>query len=721
MIPVFEGRRSRIADQFESPCWLAGSGMDAQELETALKSFEKENSHLPLCILRARSIEFVLRNTRIAVDVEDIFQDKLDGMGILRRQRVAWSKQVEKKYLAQEAEDMNTAWTQLGAYRGNADYSHISPNSRLMLQVGLTGLLERVEQAEQREGLTQKQKDFYLSCKIALNATMMAAQRLADAIQPYNPENSAALRSIATGKPSSLYEAMQLLVLYFFVHDYIIGSRIRTLGRLDVLLEPFYRRDLEQGVCTKQEAAEMLKFFLHKFWSAKVMYDLPFCLSGLDEEGNEVTSELTRLIVEVYDGLNIYSPKIHIRVSEKTPVDFIKRVLACIRGGNSSFVFVQDRIAMKALMDVGVSEQDAFNYLPIGCYEPAVWGAELGCTGCGGVNMTKALEFIFNNGCDLATGKQFGLVPGPIRNYEDFIAELKRQIAHMLQKATDYVVSIEKHYGEINPDPLLSCQYDRSVEVGVDVYEGGATYNNSSMYIYSLASLADSVCAVKKLVYDEKKYTLEELGEILKADWQGNEKLRLQMQHLPEKYGNNNRTADAVAVDFAHFCADRINNKPNGRGGVFKAGLFTIDTCFATGKKTMATPDGRRAGEPLSKNICAVTGMDKNGITALVHSASKMDFTRFPNGSVLDVVLHPSAVSGEDGLTAFYGVLKTYFDKGGLALHGNVFDAEQLKRAQSDPEQYKTLQVRVCGWNAYFVNLSRAEQDAFIRQAELGA
>ena len=132
----------------------------------------------------------------------------------------------------------------------------------------------------------------------------------------------------------------------------------------------------------------------------------------------------------------------------------------------------------------------------------------------------------------------------------------------------------------------------------------------------------------------------------------------------------------------------------------------------------MATPDGRKAGEPLSKNLCAVTAMDKKGITALIHSVTKLDHSRFPNGSVLDFVLHPSAVAGEDGLTAFCGILMTYFRKGGLAMHGNVFDAEDLKNAQKDPERYKNLQVRVCGWNAYFVNLSKTEQDAFIRQAE---
>lgn len=187
---------------------------------------------------------------------------------------------------------------------------------------------------------------------------------------------------------------------------------------------------------------------------------------------------------------------------------------------------------------------------------------------------------------------------------------------------------------------------------------------------------------------------------------------------LNEKYGNGNVTADALTKEFAKFCASLVNNRPNGRGGVFKAAFFSIDHCFSTGEKTMATPDGRCAKEPLSKNLCATVGMDRCGVTGLIHSVTSFDHADFPTGSVLDILLHPSAVAGEDGLDAFYGILATYFQKGGFAMHGNVFDAEVLKKAQENPEAYKTLQVRVCGWNAYFVNLSKAEQDAFIRQAE---
>ena len=264
----------------------------------------------------------------------------------------------------------------------------------------------------------------------------------------------------------------------------------------------------------------------------------------------------------------------------------------------------------------------------------------------------------------------------------------------------------------------IPIQYDHSVETGVDLYEGGAKYNNSSLSAYSIATLVDSIAAVKRLVFDEGRVTFDELTDILKADWKGCEKLRLYARSIPEKYGNNEPLTDGITVELSHYIASLINGKPNGRGGVFKASLFSIDHGFASGKKTMATPDGRRAGEPNSKNLCSVPAMDRKGITALINSVTKIDQTEFPNGVVLDVVLHPSAVSGEDGLEAFLGILKTYFAMGGMALHGNVFDAATLRAAQNAPEKYQTLQVRVCGWNAYFVNLSKDEQDAFIRQAE---
>lgn len=716
MMPIFESKRMQIENISLFPAWIPESGCSDEELKRAVTKIESCGA--PKSIMKAKTFELIAQKGRIALDKDDIFQYKLSGGGIMVEQRSRWELEVRAKHLQEEFDFLEFAWHRCGACIGMPDFGHTSPNTRLMLSVGFSGLLERIEVAAKGKELSENQRDFYESCRIVLRALAFVANRLADAIRPYNSDNADALANISEKKPENIYEAMQLIILYFFMHEYIGGARVRTLGRLDVLLEPFYKNDIESGRYTRGEIKEMLKFFLFKFWCAKVPFDLPFCLGGIDEDGVEVTSEISYLIVEAYNELNIYSPKIHIRVSDKTPADFVKLVLSCIRQGNSSFVFVNDNTGIETLKRVGISEREARDFVLIGCYEPAVWGVEMGCTGNGGVSLPKAVELVFTNGRDNATGKTCGIETGMVTDFESFVDAVKKQIAYMTEKVTDYVIKIERHYGEIYPDPLLSCQYEHSVERGVDVYEGGAKYNNSSVYFYSIASLVDSICAVKRLVFDEKIFRLDELGEILKNNWQGHENERRKALTLKEKYGNGNETADAFAVEFADFCASLVNNKPNGRGGVFKAALFSIDNCFYIGRNTMATPDGRFYGDPLSKNLCAVTGMDKKGITALINSVTKIDHAAFPTGSVLDIVVHPSAVSGEDGLDAFYGILMTYFKKGGFAMHGNVFDANTLRDAQAHPEKYSNLQVRVCGWNAYFVNLSRAEQDAFIKQAE---
>lgn len=711
----FDSENIKLCTQFDNINWF--SGLDESELFSEYEKLMENKEGFSKAILKAKTFELICKKSCIAIDKDDIFQDKLYGGNLMNKQRDVWHDAVIDKYLKAETCKKDFA-SSIGVYYANADFGHTSPNSRLLLETGFTGLLKRVEKYSQEPDLKEEQIDFYNSCKIAINGMITATLRLSDAIKRYNEENSKALLNIAKGAPQNIYEAMQLIIIYFFLHQYVGATGVRTLGRLDVLLYPFYKKDIENGTYTKEEIKEMLKFFLNKFWTAKVPFDLPFCLGGIDRNGNEVTNEISYLIVETYNELNIHSPKIHIRVSDKTPESFVKLVLSCIRGGNSSFVFVNDNIGIRSLVQVGIEEEDSKDYVPIGCYEPAVWGVEIGCTGNGGVNLAKAVELVVTNGKDLKTGEKIGVETGKITSYEEFISAIKEQIAFFTQKATSYITKIEKHYKDINPDPILSCQYDKSVETGVDVYKGGAKYNNSSLYFYCIASLVDSICAVKKLVFDEKMLTFDEFCDILKSNWENNENLRYTALNLPEKYGNNNELADSIAKEISDFVAGLVNNKPNGRGGVFKAALFSIDYCFRLGKNTMATPDGRFAGEPLSKNLCATTAMDKNGITALINSVTKIDHSKFPTGSVLDIVLHPSAVSGDDGLSAFYGILMTYIKKGGFAIHGNVFNPDDLIAAQNNPEKYKNLQVRVCGWNAYFVNLSKEEQDAFIKQAK---
>ncbi len=219
--------------------------------------------------------------------------------------------------------------------------------------------------------------------------------------------------------------------------------------------------------------------------------------AGIDEDGNDITNEMTYLIIDSFNAIDINSPKIHVRVSRKSPEKLIKTVLRYIRGGNSSYVFVSDESVVKFLMRVGITESDARIYAPIGCYEPAVWGKEMGCTGAGHINTPKAIELVINNGRDLKTGDLIGLETGMPDSFEALKNAIKAQISYLTDLCCKRICEIEKHYSEIYPDPILSAMYDRSAELGKDVYEGGADYNNTALQFFSIASLVDSVAAMK--------------------------------------------------------------------------------------------------------------------------------------------------------------------------------------------------------------------------------
>lgn len=259
------------------------------------------------------------------------------------------------------------------------------------------------------------------------------------------------------------------------------------------------------------------------------------------------------------------------------------------------------------------------------------------------------------------------------------------------------------------------------MESGVDAYSGGAKYNNSSINAFGVAETVDALLAVKHLVYQDKKLSYGQLADLLKNNWAGEETLRQWVKIKLPKYGNNDAEADALARRLVDDVSAMINLKPNGRGGIYRCGGFSIDACEFFGKVTGALPNGRLAQEMLSKNMCAVVGADKKGVTGLIQSVTEIDFTRMPNGTVLDVTFHESAVRGEEGLQAMLGTLKVYMQRGGYAIHYNVLDPSVLREAQANPEKYRSLQIRLCGWNVYFVNLTREEQDAFIRRAEHSA
>ena len=440
----------------------------------------------------------------------------------------------------------------------------------------------------------------------------------------------------------------------------------------------------------------MLVKFFAKFQGR--MYGKPF-LFGPD------VNELTTLAFEVYREMQIVDPKLHVRLAERTPQAFLEQVVGCIRDGCTGIVTVNDDAQVEMLCRNGKAREDAEQYILIGCYEPAVMGRELNCSGAAGLNLAKAVELL--------------LASGDYPTFDDLMAAYLGILDSHITRILDKVRREERLWPRINPSPLLSGTMDSCIERGLDVSQAGAKYNTSGICCYGIANAVDSLTVIRQFVYEERRCTLAELRDILAANWQGHEDLRLVARNRVPKWGNNDDRVDALAVRITDFLGERINHEPNARGGVFQAALYAIlDSAKQWGRPTGALPDGRLAGEPLTINTGASIGMDRGGVTSLLNSVSGLDLSLFPNGTVLDVMLHPSVTGGDEGIRTLCSLIRSYFARGGMAIQFNIFDAGLLREAQRDPARFATLQVRVCGWNARFVDLAPEVQEMFIAKAE---
>lgn len=738
MFGCFDENRAAIEEQYRADLWIPESGLtpEALEQEFFMEKDRLEAEGTPRPLVKARLFALVLDRAQLAVVPQDFFQDHLRHGFLVQKARAQWVDEVMRGPLAaqwQERERYNA----LGVATANYDFGHTVPDWNDVLRLGLPGLLARVQAAHRRrldEGaLTEEQDVFYRSCEIVYEAALRYVGRLAAECRhaaqadAKNGDRLAfcarALDHLRQGAPKTLHEGLQLAYLFHILQEEVEGERLRSLGGLDRLYRSLYEDDLRAGRFTRDQEGEFFQDFFQKFHAltGDHFFGEPMYLGGTRSDGSCAVCDLTELILERYDRLSLANPKFHIRISRDTPAWFIARVCDCVRRGNSSFVFLSDECAIPMMQKVGATLQEARDYVPIGCYEPGILGREVACTGCGGINLPKALELALHDGIDPLSGERMGPRtgdPSSFATFRDLLQAVGTQLTALADRTARLISSFERHYMEMNPSPLFSGTLAECVQQGKDAYAGGAKYNHSSLGLYSNGTLADSLAAIDKLVYKSGELTLPALTGILDRNWEGNEALRLRMLRDEDKWGNDRDLPDSLCVLLCDRLARHVNSLKNGRGGRFKASLFTIDSNYFYGEHTGATPDGRRAGEPLSRNLGAVSGMDKSGVTALMRSCAKLDLTEYPNGSVLDLMLHPTAVSGEEGLRAFAALITAFEAMGGFAIHSNVFDARVLRAAQREPEKYKNLQVRVCGWNVYFVNLSRREQDEFILRAE---
>jgi formate C-acetyltransferase len=361
--------------------------------------------------------------------------------------------------------------------------------------------------------------------------------------------------------------------------------------------------------------------------------------------------------------------------------------------------------------------EDSCNYVLVGCYEPGIGGREVVASMAADINLAKPLEAAFNSGRTF-DGVRIGPDCALPADGAAFEREYLRQLDAVVTAALESSRSVERHWFDLNPAPLHSGAFRDCVANARDYSQGGCRYNSSGVDCSGLGTVADSLAAVRYLVDETKAVTMEGLRAALLADWKGLEELRLRARRQAPKWGNNNDAADAVAKRVYDALTRRINSERNGHCGSFQAGLWSIYLDMAFGKKTAATPDGRRSGDALSRNNVATAGCGKEGPLALMLSNLKLDQAESPDGHIMDIILPMSVTRKPTAAKDIASALATYFKRGGQCIHLNCFDSALLKDATAHPERYPDLQVRVCGWNVRWNDLSPAEKRHFIATAE---
>lgn len=705
-----------------APCDLssevvADSGLDNAALEKLLDRAAAETEGRPFVVTRAAWVAALFEHTRVSVAVDDVFADWIPSQSLLgdRRQKRIDAFRERTPVIA----DTGWPWWKgtHGASVSCLDISHTCPDWRSILKLGPRGLADRAR--ARLAGETDGRARTFLEAVVRVyEAECVLCRRWADAAERRGAAACAAvLRELAEHPPQTLREALQLMLLHNCCQE-AEGEWVRSQGLFDRLYLPFYEADLAAGRETRASAKELVRALFRKFYRQAHQNGNNIALGGYDGAGRPVWNALTELVLEVHYEEAKFTPKLTFRYGVRTPEDQLLRVARCLADGRTSVVFMNDEVGREMFLRRGKGAEDVSEAVLVGCYEPAIQGREVIASMSAWINLVKPIELVLNDGCDFA-----GFRLGPPCALPDdaaaFEAEYLRQLAAMTDAALEKTRIYERAWMELNPAPLFSGTFADCIARGRDAYDGGCRYNQSGVMCAGLATVADSLAAVRHLVDETKAVTMAELRDILRADWKGHEELRLRARNAAPKWGVNDDRADLFGKRVCDFIAAHVNAAANGHGGTFQTGFWSIDHDQTFGALTAATPEGRHAGEPISRNNSATAGCGRAGPTALLLSNAKLDRANAPDGHILDLVLPSSGAQGDPSAAArIAAILRVFASTGGQCVHMNAFNAARLRDAQKHPDRYPDLQVRVCGWNVRWNDLSKREQDYFIATTE---
>lgn len=534
--------------------------------------------------------------------------------------------------------------------------------------------------------------------------------------------------------PRTFWEALQI---YWFVHlGVIIELNVWDSfnpGRLDQNLYPFYKKDLQEGIMTKEFAQELLKCFWIKFNNhpAPPKVDITeeqsgtyqdFALiniGGVTEDGKDAVNELSYVLLDIIEEMRLIQPSTCIQLSRKNLDRFLKRALEVVRTGFGQPSIFNTDVIIEEFLRAGKSVKDARNGGPSGCVEISAFGKE-SCILTGYCNWPKIFEITLNNGIDPRTGKRIGLETGdPVTftSFDQLMAAYTGQLRYFVDLKIKYNNIIERLYAEYMPAPFMSLLFDDCIAKGKDYNDGGARYNSTYIQGVGIGTLTDSMSAVKYHVFDTEKLTMEELLTLLRTDFEGAETKRQMLLNETPFYGNDDDYADSITSQVFNAYFDVLDGRPNTKGGQYRVNLLPTTVHIHFGKVTGATPNGRKAGDPLSDGISPSQGADRKGPTAVIKSAAKIDHVR-TGGTLLNQKFMPQMLQDEAGMEKLAHLVRTYFRLGGHHIQFNVVDAEILRMAQKNPEKYRDLIVRVAGYSDYFVDVGRELQDEIISRTE---
>jgi pyruvate formate-lyase/glycerol dehydratase family glycyl radical enzyme len=539
--------------------------------------------------------------------------------------------------------------------------------------------------------------------------------------------------NVPANAPRTFWEALQH---YWFVHLVVIIEYNTwdsfNPGRLDQHLYPFFKNDLLRGELSKEEAVELLQAFWIKFNNQPAPPKVgitaeesstyaDFCninIGGLNQDGTDGVNELSYILLDVIEEMRLIQPSSNVQISKNTPNEFLKQAIMVIKAGfGQPSVFNTDAI-ISELINQGKTIIDARNGGASGCVEIGAFGKEAYIL-TGYFNLVKILEITLNRGIDPLTQKKIGVMTGnplEFNSFSDLLNTFKIQVEHFVNIKIKGNQIIERIWAN-SPAPFLSIIIDDCICKGKDYNNGGAKYNTSYIQIVGMGSITDCLTSLKYNVFDNKNYQLDTVLKALKNDFEGYEELRNKFLYKTPKYGNDDDYADAIVKDIFNIVYSSIEGRPNTRGGVHHINLLPTTVHVYFGSITGATPDGRKAFTPLSEGISPVQGMDINGPTAVIKSAGKINHL-CTGGTLLNQKFTPQFFSTQEGIDNLAHLIRVYFKMNGHHIQFNVVSKETLCNAQSHPEAYSNLIVRVAGYSDYFVNLGKSLQDEIIKRTE---